>query len=212
MYDYIVGTLPFIYKALATLAGVRGNKQRGIQRLETIVEKEANTADDARVLLMAIYQNEKRYEDALAISQHLNAKYPNSYLLKLETASALVTLKRTEEAFAAFENLLKDPTAEPAVDLVHYQYAEALAQYKDYKLAAKHFLAVPNTKVAEASLATMSLLRAAQVYDLAGMRDEAIAQYNAVLARPNVYDARQQAERGLKKPFVEKEKDKKEDE
>lgn len=212
MYDYIVGTLPFVYKALAALAGVRGNKQRGIQRLESIVKNEANTADDARVLLMAIYQNEKRYEDALTISQHLNAKYPNSYLLKLETASALVTLKRTKEAFAAFEELLKDPTAEPAIDLVHYQYAEALAQEKDYKLAAEHFLEVPKTKVAEAGLATLSLLRAAQVYDQAGMRDEAVAQYRAVLARPNVYDTRQQAERGLKKPFVEKEKDKKEDE
>ncbi|MGE0883881.1 MAG: tetratricopeptide repeat protein [Blastocatellales bacterium] len=212
MYDYIVGTLPFVYKALATLAGVRGNKQRGIQRLETIVEKDANTADDARVLLMAIYQNEKRYEDALAISQHLNAKYPNSYLLKLETASALVTLKRTKEAFTAFEELLKDPKAEPAIDLVHFQYAEALAQEKDYKLAAEHFLSAQKAKSAEANLATMALLRAAQVYDLAGMRDEAIAQYKAVLERPNVYDSRQQAERGLKKPFVPKERDKKEDE
>ena len=65
MYDYIVGNLPFVYKALATFAGVRGNKKRGIERLQMIIEKDAATADDSRVMLLAIYQNEKRYELSL---------------------------------------------------------------------------------------------------------------------------------------------------
>lgn len=212
MYDYIVGNLPFVYKTLAAIAGVRGNKQRGIERLQTIITKDSATADDARVMLLAIYQNEKRYEDALAILQQLNAKYPASYLLKLETASTLVTLKKTKEAFATFEDLLKDPTAIPAIDLVHYQYAEALASAKEHKAAAEHFLAVPKANGADANLATLALLRAAQVYDQAGQRNEAVAQYKAVLARPNVYDSRVQAERGLKQPFAHKEKDKKESE
>jgi tetratricopeptide (TPR) repeat protein len=206
MYDYIVGGLPFAYKAMATLIGIRGNKQRGIKRLQTIVENETATADDARVFLIAIYQNEKRYEDALNLAQHLNAKYPRSYLLKLETASMLILLKRNDAAYAAFENLLQDPAATAAVDLVHYQFAEALATNKEFKRAAEHFLAVPKANGADANLATVALLRAAQVYDLSGQRNEAMAQYKAVLARPNVYDTRAQAERGLKQPFQEREK------
>ncbi len=206
MYDYIVGNLPFLYKTLAAIAGVRGNKQRGISRLKTIVEKETATADDARVMLLAIYQNEKRYEDALALLDQLSAKYQRSYLLKLERAYTLVSLKRTEDAYAAFEELLKDPAAATAVDLAHYQYAEALALNKDYKRAIEHFLEAHRSKGADANLATLALLRAAQVYDLAGRRDDALAQYKAVLARPNVYDTREQAEKGLKHPFREKEK------
>ncbi|MGH9839516.1 MAG: tetratricopeptide repeat protein [Blastocatellia bacterium] len=206
MYDYIVGNLPFAYKALAAIAGVRGNKQRGITRLRTIIEKNAATADDARVMLLAIFQNEKRHTDALAILEALNKKYPRSYLLKLETASTLVTLDRASDAFAIFEDLLKDPAASAAIDLVHYQYAEALATNKEYRRAADHFLAVPQSKGAEAGLATVALLRAAQVYDLAGQRNEAVAQYKAVLARPNVYDTRVQAEKGIKQPYQSKEK------
>lgn len=206
MYDYIVGGLPFAYKAVATLIGIRGNKQRGIKRLETIVEHEAATADDARVFLLAIYQNEKRYEDALNLAQQLSTKYPRSYLLKLETAATLILLKRNEAAYAVFEDLLKDPAATAAVDLVHYQFAEALATNKEFKRAAEHFLAVPKTNGADANLATVALLRAAQVYDLSGQRNEAMAQYKAVLTRPNVYDTRAQAERGLKQPFQEREK------
>lgn len=206
MYDYIAGSLPFMYKVIATLAGVRGNKQRGIERLEKIVSSETVTADDARVLLVAIYKNEKRFDDALAVLKHLNNKYPASYLLKLETATLLVTMKRQQDAYTAFETLLKDSSATPAVDLVHYQYAEALAADKDYKKAAEQFLAASKAKDAEANLATLALLRAAQVQDQAGQRTEAVAQYKAVLARPNVYDSRVQAEKGLKQPFVHKEK------
>ena len=206
MYDYIVGNLPFMYKAMAAIVGVRGNKQRGITRLKRIVEKETATADDARVMLLAIYQNEKRYEDALALLDQLSAKYPRSYLIKLEKAYTLVSLKRANDAYAAFEDLLKDPAAAAAVDLIHYQYAEALALNKEHKRAAEHFLEVPKSKGADANLATLALLRAAQVYDLAGQRNDAVAQYKAVLTRPNVYDTREQAEKGLKQPFKEKEK------
>ena len=56
------------------------------------------TADDARILLVAIFRNEKRYDDALALLDQLSSKYPKSYLLKLERASALVTLNRLDEA------------------------------------------------------------------------------------------------------------------
>ena len=206
LYDYIVGSLPFAYKALAAVAGVRGNKQRGIERLVKLIESNSASSDDARVLLMAVYQNEGRFEDALAILKSLNSKYPASYLLKLETASTLVELKRADEAYRTFESLLNDPTSKPVFDLIQFQYAEALALNNQFKSAVDHFLAVPKIETADANLATMALLRAAQVADLAGNRDLAISQYKTVLARTNVYDSREQAERGIKKPFNEKDR------
>src|SRR5262249_19661572 len=194
VYDYIVGSLPFSYKFFATMVGVRGNKKRGIARLQTIIEKNAVTADDARILLVAISRNEKRYDDALSMLEQLSSKYPNSYLLKLERASALVTLNRSVEAYTVFESLLKDPLATPSCDLINYQYAEALARNREYKRAAAAFIAVYQVQGGDANLATISRLRAAQMCDLAGERQEAIAHYNVVLTRPNVYDTKQQAE------------------
>jgi tetratricopeptide (TPR) repeat protein len=102
-----------------------------------------------------------------------------------------------------FENQLKDPSTASALDLVNYQYAEAHARDKEYKRAADRFIATNQTQDGDENLATVSLLRAAQAYDLAGARQEAIAQYKAVLARPNVYDTRRQAEKGLNKPFIQ---------
>jgi hypothetical protein len=207
-YHYVLGSLPFYMKALAALGGMRGNKQKGISELQTVVEKGTNS-DDASVLLLAIYQNEKRPHDALAVLQRLNAKYPRNYLLKLEATTTLVELNRHTEAYAQFESMLKDPSAAPVADLVRFKYAEALAAQQQFPQAAEQFLAVSQLKTSQADLSTISLLRAAQVYDLAGNRTQALTQYKAVLARPNVYDSREQAERGLKQAYAEKEKEKK---
>src|SRR5262245_1710532 len=55
VYDYIAGSLPFGYKLMASMVGVRGNKKRGIGKLQAIIENNSPTADDARILLVAIF-------------------------------------------------------------------------------------------------------------------------------------------------------------
>jgi predicted Zn-dependent protease len=204
MYHYIVGSLPFPLKMLAAIGGIRGSKSRGIQELQQVAEKGVYNNDDARVLLVAVYKNEKRPEEALALLQHLSEKYPRSYLLKLETASTLAQLGRASEAEVIFEGLLSETDRARALDLIHYQYAEALARHNQNERAAEQFTAVTRAAGADPNLATVALLRAGQVYDLAGRRGAALAQYQAVLSRPNVYDTRQQAERGIKQPFRDK--------
>src|SRR4030095_9249562 len=102
------------YKAMAAMAGHRGNKERGIERLQTIIKKDAMTADDTRVLLLPIYQNEHRHQDAVDILEALAAKYPRNYLVKLEKASALVSLGSARDAYRAFEELLQEAAAAPA--------------------------------------------------------------------------------------------------
>jgi hypothetical protein len=207
LYDYVVGNLPFALKTLALLGGVRGNKERGIGRLQQIVERRAENADDARVMLLAIYQQERRPAEALALLDDLTARFPQNFLFKLERAASLAQLDRRAEAAEVFEGLLKAakqhaPLAR-SLDLVHFQYAESLALQNEHERAAAHFLSAAKEPGAEAGLATFALLRAAQSYDLANRRAEAVAQYKAVLARPNVYDSRERAEKGLRQPFRE---------
>jgi len=88
-----------------------------------------------------------------------------------------------------------------SLDLIHFKYGEALliAGYNDR--AAKEFLATTKVERAEPGLITMAHLYAARSYDVAGKRDEALAQYKEVLARPNVYDAHDEAKRGLRQAY-----------
>ncbi|CAN5890147.1 hypothetical protein BH18ACI4_BH18ACI4_16500 [soil metagenome] len=221
MYDVIVGTLPLPAKILAGIAGVRGSKKRGIDTLERVTKDGHWMRDDARVLLIAIYKRERQLSKALALSRELHQKYPRNYLLGLETADTLVSLaalgrqeRRTKEAetlereaLDTFEKLLLERAGAEAgaraLDLIHIRYGEALLLMDQPARAAEQFLAATAVRQADAGLVSRAHLLAAQTFDVAGKRNEALDQYRKVLSRPNVYDSHEQARRGLKKPYKE---------
>lgn len=222
LYDFTVGSLPLPIKLIAGIAGFRGSKKRGLSTLERVTREGRWVRDEARTLLIVLYTREKRYAEAATIARELVAKYPRNYLYRLEAADALVLQAALErkanqvsamtaaetEAFATFEALLKDKavrdTAARAFDLIHFKYGEALMTAGQYEKAAKEFLAAAEVSGAQQGLATMAHLFAARALDLAGKRNDAMTQYRAVLARPNVYDAHDQAQTGLKEAFKKK--------
>jgi hypothetical protein len=218
MYDYVVGALPPLVKLGATVIGYRGSKKRGIATLEEVARDGRYARDDAKTLLIALLKRERRFREAYNYASELAAKYPRNYLLKMEAADALVSqaeaeratnpeaAKKTEaEAFAVFDSLLA-PAGGPnaprvPLDLVHYNYGDALLVAGQAERATKELTAAAAVPGAEASMVTRARLRGAQALDLAGRRDEAVTQYKAVLARPNVYDSHEDAKKGIKEPY-----------
>jgi hypothetical protein len=67
--------------------------------------------------------------------------------------------------------------------------------------AATEFLAATTVRGADEGTVSRAHLRAAQSFDLAGKRNDALAEYRVVLSRPNVYDTYEQARRGQKEPY-----------
>ena len=219
LYEYVVGSLPLPVKIIAGATGFRGSKKRGLKLLEEVAQQGRWSQDDAKTVLVLLYTREKRFADVVKLTRELSAKYPRNYLLRLETADGLVSLagqKRKEndaagavqaekEAFTTFDELLRDrsvrETAGRALDLIHFKYGEALLTAGANERAAKEFLATTKVEHAEPGLVTMAYLNAARAYDVAGKRDDALAQYKEVLARPNVYDAHDEAKRGLRQAY-----------
>jgi hypothetical protein len=190
--------------------------------LERVAHEGKWARDDARIVLIALYKREGRFTDAINVSRDLGAKYPRNYLFKLEMADALASQASVEraanhlteaqklerEAFAAFDALLHDrQTRESAarlLDLIHFQYGEALLVAGQPEAGAREYLAATSVTGADSGLVTMARLRAAQAYDLAGKRNEAMTQYRSVLERPNIYDAHDEAKQGLQQPYKPK--------
>ncbi|HEX8071979.1 MAG TPA: hypothetical protein VF546_18670 [Pyrinomonadaceae bacterium] len=230
MYDYVLGGLPFPFRVVAGVTGHRGSKKKGLAALEQVTREGAWARNDAKILLIPLYKREGRFADALAITRELSAAYPRNYIFRLETADALASLAAAErekknaaavadyerEAFGIFDAMLRDRDTRTAaarqLDLIHYQYGEALFTAGQTERAAKEFLAAAALPGAEANLATMARLRAAQALDLAGKRNEALTEYKDVLARPNVYDSQAEAKRGLREPYRRPEAKKENDE
>src|SRR5262249_48201611 len=154
----VVGTLPMTARMLASFAGLKGSKKRGIQTLERVAKEGEWSRDDAKVLLIAIYKKEKRYQEALVLARELGQKYPRNYLFSLEAADSLVSQAAIErqaknsksaetlesEAFGMFEMLLHERSAAGAapraLDLIHFRYGEALLMMGQADRAAREFL------------------------------------------------------------------------
>lgn len=222
LYDYTVASLPLPVKLAAGVFGHRGSKKRGMAAIERVMREGNWVKDDAKTLLIMLYKREKRFAEAATLARELAAKYPRNYIYRMETADALVSqaalereANRTDaisaaetEAFATFETLLRDKTLRSvtanALDLIHFKYGEALMTSGLFDRAAKEFVAASDAPGAQQGLATMAHLYAARALDMAGKRNDALSQYRVVLARPNVYDAHEQAESGLKEVFKKK--------
>jgi tetratricopeptide (TPR) repeat protein len=219
LYEYVIGSLPLPVKLLAGATGYRGTKKKGLALLEQVAKEGRWSQDDAKTVLVLLYTREKRFEDILPITRELSVKYPRNYLYRLETADALVAIAEVKrknkdvagavqaekEAFATFEELLRDrnvrDAAVRAMDLIHFKYGEVLLTAGQSDRAAKEFLTTTKVEKAEPGLVTMAHLFAGRAYDASGKRNEAMTQYKEVLARPNVYDAHEEAKRGLKQAY-----------
>lgn len=219
LYDYVVGALPPFQKLLAGITGHRGSKKRGLATLEKVAKEGRYSNDDAKSLLILLYKRERRFNDALALARELSAKYPRNYLLRLETADALVSqaalerkagktaeaVKAEQEAFRTFDDILRDrsvrETVTRALDLVHFKYGEVLLTAGQGERAATEFVSAIKVPGAEPTLVTMSHLYAGRALDLAGKRDEAMGHYRQVLTRPDIFDAHDEAKKGMREPY-----------
>ncbi|HKS27126.1 MAG TPA: hypothetical protein VJS44_04875 [Pyrinomonadaceae bacterium] len=220
LYEYVVGSLPLPVKLVASLTGARGSRKRGLETLARVAEQGRWARDDARALLIVLYKREKRYADALKLARELGEKYQRNYLFRLEAADALSSQAALEraagkeaeadnlerEAFTIFDQLLREKpqrgsALSSAQDQIHFQYGETLMAAGQFDRAAKEFMAAATTSGAEAGMATQAYLRAGQNFDLAGRRNDALAQYRVVVSRPDVYDSQEEAKRGLREPY-----------
>jgi tetratricopeptide (TPR) repeat protein len=203
LYEYVIDSLPFGWRLLARVAGLKGSKKKGIEHLEQVVTSGKYTSDDARVVLIGIYDRENRLERSLELLNSLAARYPRNYLFQIERATMLYRLDRREEGAAAFTALLKDPNAsETATDLIHFSWGLGLQDKGDYQGALEHFGQVSRWPKAEAGLVSLAHLNSGKSLDAMGKREEASAEYQTVLKRDNVFDSHKQATEYLKKPFA----------
>ncbi|HJQ87671.1 MAG TPA: hypothetical protein VJ820_09440 [Propionibacteriaceae bacterium] len=109
IYRYAVSTLPFHLRLVAAIGGVGGDRQGGLKLLEQAAEEGAETATDASLVLMVIYNREGRPQDALRHLARLQRRHPANRLLQLNTAAT---------ALAAGQPALAEREATPGLQAV----------------------------------------------------------------------------------------------
>src|SRR5262249_46857540 len=106
-FNYVVGVVPGFVRLILLPLGIRSaGKDVGIEQLETAAAKGKNTSTDARMMLIVVYNREKRYDDALKIVTELHTRYPRNFMFELAEASTYGKMKRWDDAVRTYELIL----------------------------------------------------------------------------------------------------------
>jgi tetratricopeptide (TPR) repeat protein len=185
-HNYVVGSLPWSLKTAASMIGLGGNKDKGLQYLKECSQGNGETSIDAQILLAVFLRREHRYDEALPMVRGLVPRFPQDVLLALEEGHLLRAAGRNEEAATVYRKIWQAGRQGHYPGL-HYEIAalslgDLLRGEKDYSGAAAAYEEVSQAPQADSEALQKANLGAGEMYDLLQKRDLALAKYQAVLA------------------------------
>lgn len=188
VHDYVVGSLPALYKAIGFLAGFRGDRERGIATLKHVGERGIRNRYDAQVLLAAIYRRERRPADAVPLVEGLLQRFPRNPLFRLELAQMHADLGDKAKALHYLDSAaeLKKSGAAGYQRLgdekLAYLKGNLLFWYSDLDPALELMtFATSRASSLDLNTGTMAWMRLGQIQDLRGERDRAKDAYRAAV-------------------------------
>jgi len=114
MYNYYVETVSPIVKVLRFFMGIPGgDKQKGVEQMETGMNKGLFLAVDVRfVLARALRTYDQKYERALEVTEPLVMRYPHNPMFLLLAGNLNAELGRKEKASEYFQKVLQTSIAD----------------------------------------------------------------------------------------------------
>lgn len=210
MYDYYSDLYPNFVGVLAKIM-LRGNRLRGIETLKMVAEKGHFSQDNAKILLVEIYTEDpfgaRDPEKAVAIMKELRAKFPESAMMHSAQLVALYESKRYDEVVTGARDYLARGQRGFYTPIESGKGNVALGCGL-WALGRKPE-ALDAFRAAEGVLyngkpsrwAVWAHIRAGELEDSMGMRKEAVADYKAAIAEPDLWEMRKIAKAYLSKPF-----------
>jgi Tfp pilus assembly protein PilF len=205
-YNYFTGSIPTLIKLFAWMFTQGGDKEKGIQQLEQAAQKGEYGQIAAKMVLLAVYYNEKRFEDYLRLTSGLIEQFPTNPVFVMWLADFHIRQRRLDEGNQKLTLLLDKGKAAARSKLslaqIHYEKGRTLLERQNAADAVTSL-----TRVIEGNLPAgdplpvkARLLRGC-AWDLKGDRQQALADYQAVLQLRDTDDSHRKARSFSKQPY-----------
>jgi len=206
-HNYVLGSLPWAVKVSASLIGLTGNKDKGIEYLQEAAKAGGEASLDAKAVLILFLRREHRYTESMQIVRELLASHPQNSLLALEEANLLRAMGNVPESAAAYRHILQRGR-EGHYPAQHYETAaislgDLLRSQKDFQAAASAYEQMNEVAQPEPELKQRAFLAAGQMYDLLRNRDLAVKRYEQVIAVNAGNESADKARRLMKEAYRE---------
>lgn len=185
-HNYVMGSLSFAVRMAVALAGLNGDREKGLQYLNDAYHANGETSVDAGIVLLVFLRREHRYGEALQIADTIGPRFPRNYLLPLEQANLLRAAGKNDEAEEQYRRVWQNGR-EGKYGSLHYEIAalglgDLLRSEKSYQAAATAYELVGEFAGADPELLQKANLGAGEMYDQLQKRDLAVKKYEAVVA------------------------------
>ena len=207
IYDYMVGVVPGFWRFWLAMAGISGNKEEGIRNLEAAAAKGTRASTDAKMLLLAVYNREKRYADTIRLTNDLLAKYPRNFAIDMTRASTYGKMKDWNQALVSYQKILakiqakQDGYDRMRAERVHLEIGVSdVNRLKNDEAIVAFNQVISGAKALDDEKAD-ALIWLGKIYDSKKDRPKALEQYRAVLklnCDPGFKDA---ARKFIARPF-----------
>jgi hypothetical protein len=106
-FNYFSGTLPSMIKPFAWLFGAHGDKDVGIEQLQTAMQKSRYSKTEARIVYYSALLANKEYAAAFPILEKLMADYPDNEVLYIWATEWFREQRKNLEGAEYFEKVFK---------------------------------------------------------------------------------------------------------
>ena len=107
-FNYFSGALPAVIKPFAYLIGARGDRELGLRQLETVAEQGEYGQTAAKLILLGVYYNERRYDDYSDLLFRMIEQFPPNPVFYMWLSNAFVQRKRIDEGIGVFNQWIEE--------------------------------------------------------------------------------------------------------
>lgn len=207
--QFAVASLPGFVRMVVGIAGVGGNKEKGLKLLHISAEKGIITSVESRTTLSLFLRHDARYSEALAIQHGLAQQFPHDYLFRLEEANLAKDRGDGMAAIPIYKQVIDDARkpgyfVDPRLQMALFGLADTERGQNLVADAGKHYLEAAAQPICSDWLRKRAQLNAGEMLDLLHDRNAAIAQYKLALTPGGDQSQAEAARRYLQTPYTGK--------
>lgn len=204
--EFAVASLPKFLRFMVGIAGIGGNKARGLELLREAAAHGVVTPVEARTALALFLRHDGRYPEAITVEKGLVAEYPRNYLFHLELANLTKDVGNGMGAIALYKEVIADGHragyfVAPRLHMAYFGLADTERGQNQLQAAAEDYLNAAEQPSCTEWIRRRAQLNAGEVLDLLHERAAAVKQYELASAGGGDQSQAEAARRYLATPY-----------
>ena len=205
--QFAVASLPRLVRMMVGIAGVGGNKEKGLDLLRECAAHGMVNNIECRTALSLFLRHDGRYGEALTVQHGLAQEFPRDYLFRLEEANLAKDKGDGPGAIALYREVLADSRKpgffiDPRLQMAWFGLGDTERGQNDSRSAAQHYMEAADQPTCSDWLRRRAQLNAGEMFDVINDRGNAVRQYQLASAGGGDQSQAESARRYIQSPYT----------